>query len=98
MLAATKGVVGPTEQKLQEDGDKGDGLERRKQKPCKESKDLPRILPPCQQEQAWLMPATLATVELQATQLVWFSAYLRGPKGFILLNTKGGKAFGYDIV
>lgn len=54
MLADTKGVVGPTEHELQEDGHKGDGLERREQKPREESKDLPKILPPCQQEQAGL--------------------------------------------
>lgn len=41
-----KTVVEPTEQEVQKNLDKDDGLERIKHKLCKKSKDLPSILPP----------------------------------------------------
>lgn len=80
MLADIKGVVGPTEEELQEDGDKGDGLESR-------SKDLraervricPTSHPPARRNRLACAGST-GHQELQPMKLVQFSAYLTDPK------------------
>lgn len=60
MLADIKGVAGPTEEELQEDGDKGDGLESRS-KDLRAERVYAQHPTPLPAGTGWLVPAALAT-------------------------------------